>query len=159
MNKREKKRLPKPELLLLHGRMRPCDRRERMKTLIDFSEKQKENEGFVPGYPGFIVIATQVIEAGLDISASRLWSEIAPWSSVIQRLGRLNRDDRQPGAKAFFWMPRPDKEVENSTKDMAPNAGRVGPYDSDDLKRAEDLLNDLTKLVKRPIPYPMFLTR
>ncbi|NJK45074.1 MAG: hypothetical protein HC933_13010 [Pleurocapsa sp. SU_196_0] len=36
------------------------------------------------------LVSTQVIEAGVDISAHRLWSELAPWPSMLQRLGRLN---------------------------------------------------------------------
>ena len=125
--KRKKKKSPIPELLLLHGRMRPCDRKDRMNTLLEFSVKQKANQGSVPDHPGVIVVATQVVEAGVDISASCLWTEIAPWASMIQRLGRLNRDGRLSGAKAFFWMPKADKDFENSTKEDAPNAGRIRP--------------------------------
>jgi CRISPR-associated endonuclease/helicase Cas3 len=40
---------------------------------------------------GRVVCATQVIEAGVDISARLLVTEVAPWSSVVQRLGRCNR--------------------------------------------------------------------
>lgn len=40
---------------------------------------------------GQIVVATQVIEAGVDISSGILCSEIAPLASLVQRLGRLNR--------------------------------------------------------------------
>lgn len=142
----EKKKTKKsfvPKLLLLHGRMRPCDREDRMKTLLEFSTQQKTNQGWVPDHPGIIVVATQVVEAGVDISATCLWTEIAPWASVIQRLGRLNRDGRLSGAKAFFWMPKADKDFENSTKENAPNAGRIGPYDKRVLDTAKNLLNVL----------------
>lgn len=38
-----------------------------------------------------IIIATQVIEAGIDISADILITELAPWTSLIQRFGRCAR--------------------------------------------------------------------
>ncbi|MFC1765409.1 CRISPR-associated helicase Cas3', partial [Planctomycetota bacterium] len=38
-----------------------------------------------------IIVATQVIEAGVDISAGCLISELAPWSSLVQRFGRCAR--------------------------------------------------------------------
>src|SRR5690606_15022957 len=38
-----------------------------------------------------IIVATQVVEAGVDISADALVTELAPWASLIQRLGRCAR--------------------------------------------------------------------
>lgn len=144
IEKRKAKKYQAPELLPpLHGRMRPCDRKRRMETLLEFSARQKTNKGSVPDHPGIIVVATQVVEAGVDISASCLWTEIAPWASIIQRLGRLNRDGKQSAGKAFFWMPKADKDFENSTKEDAPNAGRIGPYDKSALDAAKNLLTVL----------------
>lgn len=53
------------------------------------------------------VVTTQISEMSFDISADVLFSEIAPFASVIQRLGRLNRyaeSEINPG-RAYFWMP------------------------------------------------------
>lgn len=38
-----------------------------------------------------IVVATQVVEAGVDLSADLLVTELCPWPSLVQRLGRLAR--------------------------------------------------------------------
>ncbi len=130
----------RPAAVLLHSRFRPPDRERHMATLREFVDRQKET-GKAAGHPGIVVVSTQVVEAGLDISSVRLWSEIAPWASVVQRLGRLNREGKQPGAVATFWMPKDDKDGENA-KD-APNARRVGPYLSGDLKTAEQLLKEI----------------
>ena len=71
------------DLLLLHSRFRPPERREQMKRL-----KATDLATFPKGQ---IVVSTQVIEAGVDVSSGILCSEIAPLSSLVQRLGRLNR--------------------------------------------------------------------
>lgn len=38
-----------------------------------------------------IIIATQVVEAGVDLSAACLITELAPWPSLVQRFGRCAR--------------------------------------------------------------------
>ena len=75
------------DLLLLHSRFRPPERKEQMKRLGSIDRTVFPN--------GQIVVATQVVEAGVDVSAVRLWSEVAPWPSLVQRLGRLNPDGRE----------------------------------------------------------------
>lgn len=77
----------KPELLLLHSRFRP---RERRATVARLNEP-------VPAY-GRIVISTQVLEAGIDLDADMLVTEICPWPSLVQRLGRLNRRGERDGS-------------------------------------------------------------
>jgi CRISPR-associated endonuclease/helicase Cas3 len=72
------------ELYLLHSRFRKCDRDEQQKEALDETT-------IAPDGPGRIVIATQAIEAGVDISATTLFTELAPWSSLVQRFGRCNR--------------------------------------------------------------------
>lgn len=134
---------PQPEICLLHSRFRPCDRRIRMNRLLDFTHAQDANTGAVEGHPGYVLVATQVVEAGLDISACRLWSEIGPWASCIQRLGRLNREGKQPGASAVFWMPKAERQGENAS--AAPNANRVGPYDKTQLEQAKQLLQNVVE--------------
>ncbi len=134
----------KPGLCLLHSRFRPYDREKKMSSLLEFIRLQNHITGALGGHPGMVVVATQVVEAGFDISAVRLWSEIAPWPSCIQRLGRLNREGAQPDATAVFWMPRDDAKEENASG--APNAKRIGPYDKGDLDNAEELLGRLSEL-------------
>jgi len=131
------------KVILLHGRMRPCDRKSLMDQISDFDKKQKEKKQEASG---LIVVATQVIEAGLDVSADYLWSEIAPWSSVIQRLGRLNRRGKQDNACSWFWMPKAD--VKNDNAKDSPNEGRVGPYEKKDLDAAQHLLNELGEKIQ-----------
>ena len=71
------------DLVLLHSRFRPPERKTQMERL------QTANLCNFP--KGQIVVATQVIEAGVDVSSAILWSEVAPIASLIQRVGRLHR--------------------------------------------------------------------
>lgn len=68
------------ELRLMHSRFRQRER-----------ELQREALGSPLPIGGQIIGATQVIEAGVDLSSAIMWSEIAPLASLVQRLGRLNR--------------------------------------------------------------------
>ena len=137
---------PSPEVLLVHGRFRPADREAILLRMQQFCEAQSRVALKVDD-PGLIVVTTQVLEAGVDISAARLWSQIGPWASVIQRLGRLNRDGKLDGnAEAFFWEPKPADE--NKDKD-SPNSGCVGPYEKSEIVAAKGLLGELESRLKR----------
>src|SRR5690606_2201503 len=128
------------------SRFRPPDRQRQMESLQQFMYQQSNETGAVSDHPGLILVSTQVIEAGVDISSVRLWSEVAPWPSVIQRLGRLNREGKQEGATATFWMPG---STEDNSKG-APNESkkkseRIGPYFKRDLETARKLLESVAQ--------------
>lgn len=106
-----------PELLLLHSRFRPCERRH----------KQEKLASPVPP-AGRIVISTQVVEAGVDISAQALFTELAPWPSIVQRLGRCNRYGEYVQAKVY-WIDVAEKEA--------------APYSADELAGARTILLNL----------------
>ncbi len=59
-----------------------------------------------PGVSGHIVVATQVVEAGLDLNAALLVTEAAPWPSVVQRAGRCNRTGRIDDAELLVGPTR-----------------------------------------------------
>ena len=142
---------PIPELHLLHSRFRRRDRDEILKRIQAFQAMQPKDGSPATDHPGIVIVSTQVIEAGYDLSSFSLWSEIAPWASVIQRLGRLNRDGKCNDAKAFFWMPKDEKKGENSAD--APNARRLGPYDAKAVVTAKALVGQLSARLGRGMPY------
>lgn len=117
--------------VLLTSRFRRKDRTHHEQRLLSFEAKRREHAGTVlADHPGLICVSTQVVEAGVDISAHQLWSEIAPWASILQRLGRLNRNGHDQEARAWFWetpQERPGKSE------------RIGPYNADDVARARKL--------------------
>jgi CRISPR-associated endonuclease/helicase Cas3 len=99
-----------PECVLLHSRFRPGDRREQVRQAL---------APISPDGAGRIVVSTQVVEAGVDISATLLCTEAAPWPSMVQRAGRCNRDGEAEDAVLLWVEP-----------------ARPEPYSSDDIQAA-----------------------
>lgn len=71
------------DLRLVHSRYRPF---ERATWKSEFLSRDTCTQGV-----DRIIVATQVIEAGVDISATVLFAELSPWSSLVQRFGRCAR--------------------------------------------------------------------
>jgi len=108
--------------LLLHSRFRPKERAELTKQIKQESPAQ-----------GRIIVATQALEAGVDITSGVMITEIAPWASLVQRFGRCNRNGECGEAGAdVFWMDLPDDD----------NSAR--PYTAEDFAEARNNLNDLS---------------
>lgn len=113
------------ECTLLHSRFRGVERAALMAEIT--------------GRPdGRIVVATQVVEAGIDLSAEVLITEAAPWPSLVQRAGRCNRTGRVQDAE--LWWVSPDKpqpyeqaEIDASAAELSRLEGRA--------VTGEDLLN------------------
>ncbi|MGH3621189.1 MAG: type I-G CRISPR-associated helicase/endonuclease Cas3g [Sciscionella sp.] len=82
------------ETVLLHSRYRPADRRVQTRRALA-----------APGPAGTIVVSTQVLEAGVDVTSDTLVTETAPWSSVVQRAGRCNRDGAASDARLLWTSP------------------------------------------------------
>ncbi|HRE90705.1 MAG TPA: DEAD/DEAH box helicase, partial [Myxococcota bacterium] len=119
-----------PSTLLITSRMRGEDRAARETALYDF-EAARRSGTLAPDHPGLICVATQVVEAGVDISAERLFSDLAPWPSIVQRLGRLNRDGSAAApAATFYWSELPERGAE-----------RLGPYPVAALDLSQELLD------------------
>ena len=94
---------PDAEVVLLHSRYRRADREAHTEAALSS-----------PGPAGKIVVSTQVLEAGIDLSAALLFSEAAPWPSIVQRAGRCNRDGTQDDAQLLWATPPKDPPYEEA---------------------------------------------
>jgi CRISPR-associated endonuclease/helicase Cas3 len=127
--------------ILLTSRFRAGDRRLAEEALRTFEARRSASStGRVEGDPGLICVSTQVIEAGLDISAHHLWTEHAPWPSLIQRLGRLNRDGKDNESRAVVWKLTPENKRKHEGEDW------IGPYRKVALDLAWSLLEKFAPL-------------
>ena len=123
--------------VLLTSRFRREDRARHEQKLLQFEANRKAGK-LLENDPGLICVSTQVIEAGVDISAHRLWTELAPWPSMLQRLGRLNRKGDDQQARAWVW----ETPKEGGGKKLE----RIGPYETADIERAKKLVDDFVLL-------------
>jgi CRISPR-associated endonuclease/helicase Cas3 len=138
-----------PQLELIHSRFRPEDRR-RWDALFD---RPQEGEAV-----DRIIVATQVVEAGLDISSRLLITDIAPYASLVQRFGRCNRrgEEKETGAD-IFWVDRPllDKErklADKASLDDKERADIAKPYALEQVDKARELLADMTFAAPADLP-------
>ena len=89
-----------PDLLLLHSRFRPAERKP--------LERRLREE---PGPAGRIIVSTQVVEAGVDLSSATLFTELCPWPSFVQRCGRCNRRGEYDAAQVL-WIDINEQEAD-----------------------------------------------
>ena len=110
-----------PKIRLLHSRFRRKDREAILRG--------SALSGAPLGSAGEITVATQTVEAGVDASARVLISEIAPWASMVQRLGRCNRAgefDSQGGGE-FVWLNRETKR-------------EAAPYELESVEKSAEIM-------------------
>ncbi len=68
------------------------------------------------------LVATQCIEAGVDISFSTLYRALAPLESIIQAAGRCNRNDTRRRGMFFVFIPDEEKLYPDDFYQQASNA-------------------------------------
>jgi CRISPR-associated endonuclease/helicase Cas3 len=83
--------------ILLHSRFFKQDR-TRLEARLQklFGKQSSENA---------ILVATQVIEAGIDISCEHLHTELCPMNSLAQRAGRCARFENETGTVHVYQLP------------------------------------------------------
>ena len=109
------------DIRLMHSRFRPAERKTWRDAFLN-------RAACAPG-TNRIIVSTQVIEAGVDISASLLVTELAPWTSLVQRFGRCAR---WGGAGRVIVA---DCEHKNDKQ--------AAPYSMDELATARESCNAL----------------
>jgi hypothetical protein len=109
--------------VLLHSRFRPPERSAQLDAALADPDPST----------GTIVVTTQVLEAGVDVSSSTLFTEAGPWSSVVQRAGRCNRDGQVEDARLLWAEPL-----------------RALPYDDGDIAATVQALDELEGAATTP---------
>lgn len=107
-------------LELVHSRFRPAEREEWRERFLSRSACRSGVDR--------IIVATQVVEAGVDISAGCLITELAPWPSLVQRFGRCAR---YGGGGSILVVDRGRDEKQ------------AAPYQSEELESAWETIQRL----------------
>ena len=121
------------ELLLIHSRFRPREREKIQKALSLLAQDQ-------------IVVATQAVEAGVDLTSAVLFTELAPWASLVQRFGRCNRagELNDEGGAEIRWV---DAAIEDE-----PALSK--PYEPEELITARRVVARVENAAPRGLPGP-----
>ncbi len=96
---------PNVRVILLHSRFFQQDRSHIEQSLAKEFGEDKRSHTPEP----IILVATQVVEVGLNITCEALHTEIAPASSVIQRAGRCARFAGERGQVFIYDVPKNDQ--------------------------------------------------
>ena len=121
--------LDKSNVICLHSRFFDEDRKKKEEDLKRLFGK-KNNESA-------ILISTQVIEAGMDISCDKMHVEISPINTFLQRAGRCARWERQFGEIYVYDIleleEREKLEIETNDKEELAQIRAINnkylPYD------------------------------
>lgn len=106
------RRFPSVQLILLHSRFLQIDRQILEKEVIEYFKQG--------GRGGAILIATSVVEVGLDISCDVLHTEVPTAAALFQRAGRCARYKGEAGTVHVYDLERSEK-----------GGRRYGPYQED----------------------------
>ncbi|MGC8913533.1 MAG: CRISPR-associated helicase Cas3' [Thermoplasmata archaeon] len=107
--------------VILHARFTYKSRKEIEEKLSEFKQPH-------------VFVSTQVCEVSLDISYDKLYTELAPIPSLIQRCGRVNRYEKSvDGTNVYVFEP----EIKNE---------KYYPYEKEELDSAKTMLNEIGEL-------------
>jgi CRISPR-associated endonuclease/helicase Cas3 len=121
------------QVLLLHSRFLPEDRQR-----IEGQIRRLFSKDYDAG-KSWIVVATQVVEVGLDITCQTLHTELAPANAILQRAGRCARYAGEAG-NVFVYAESLDAEGERV--DLT---DKVMPYKS----QKEEIVRTLVEFQSR----------
>ncbi len=94
--------------LLLHSRFRRAERQAIEAQLREFRG---------------VVVATQTVEAGIDLDARLLITDLCPWASFVQRCGRVGRNNTY--ADAAVIVVEPAEELPYGGAELDETRGRL----------------------------------
>ncbi len=107
--KKEQEDFHSMRLFYISGAVVPIERINKIKEIKKLLESESSNKEWI------VIVATQCVEAGVDIDVDEIVRDFAPWDSLMQVCGRANRNDRK--FCATVWVHRwVDDERENSNR-------------------------------------------
>lgn len=117
---RERTQATDTEIILLHSQFLKEDR-DRIEA--DIKERFGKN---APNMGSLIVVATQAIEVGVDITSTVMHTELAPANSIIQRAGRCARYPQNIGDVYLYrYVQNADDDPQDLYEKNLPYEGKL----------------------------------
>lgn len=113
----------KKDLIIFHSRFIYKHRLEKEKQILKEMSKKTH-----------ILVCTQIAEVSLDISYDLLFTELAPFASLVQRFGRVNRYGKNKVEDPNCFIFYPD-EIEKK---------KFYPYLKEEINLSEKLIKEIT---------------
>ena len=122
---------------LLHSRFLPGDRKEKESNLENIFGKdwKKHDDGKC-----HVLISTQVIEVGINITSEVMHVQLCPISSLLQRAGRNARFQGETGEVRVYY----DVEIEENNQELA---------DADRNDAEAELIHSQPEKKRKFLPY------
>ncbi len=137
---------------LLHSRFLPDDRKDKEEFLQEKFKENWEDDGKC-----YVLISTQVIEVGINITSQVMHVQLCPMSSLLQRAGRCARFKGEIGEVRIYENIEIEEDnqalaeadtddAETELLEQKPEKKRKFlPYDDDVCEKTRDVLTDHTK--------------
>ena len=114
------------ELTLHHGRFAAHDRRLLDRRVEEYLGKDAKRD------TGCVVVGTQTLEQSLDIDADLLITDLCPMDVLLQRIGRLQRHEREDRAAGYqtpvFIVLTPPGNDLSPLLEWSESANGLGPH-------------------------------
>jgi CRISPR-associated endonuclease Cas3-HD len=127
-------RLPpeRPIIACLTGEHRPYDRQILIKLMHELTTDSQP----------FVLVSTQAIEAGVDVSFQMVFRDLAPIPSIVQAAGRCNRSFEwgRAGGDLFVWRLAPLENAHQCPATSVYERGRL----PDHLTTVVEVLREVT---------------
>lgn len=97
----------KIRVILLHSRFLPEDRKAKEEELQKIFAEDWIDDGIC-----YVLISTQVVEAGINITSQVMHTELAPMNALLQRAGRCARFRGETGLILVYWQISVNNELQ-----------------------------------------------